>query len=135
MNDRRYAALLMVLGALLLQRGRRLVEEKREQFFRRERVVDGDFRQRLEQNRRRCRLVQLRQGGQRFVTELTRQALSRQQSEVHRPVPNVTIFALDTAQLVIGQTAELILNRAKRLVEQDPGRRVLDERQKAEGKR
>ena len=88
--------------------------------------------------RRRGGLVQLRQRGQRLVAELTWQALARQQREVHRPVPDVIVFALDAAELVVGETAELVFNRAKRLIEQD-ARRILNEAQgsgpKAEGRR
>ena len=84
----------------------------------------GIFGQRLEQHLARAGLVHLRQGGEGFVTELRREVLARQQREVHGPIPDVGVLALDEGELFVGQAAELVIDRARRLIEQDARRLI-----------
>ena len=78
-----------------------LGQEKAEELLGRQRVVDGNLGQRLEQHATPAGLVHLVQGRQSFVTELRRHALTRQQRDIHRPVPDVVVFALDEDELVV----------------------------------
>ena len=64
----------------------------------------------------------------RFVAQRPRQALAGQQRAVDRPVLGVARLPLDARELVVRQPADLVLDRSRRLVEQDARRRLLRRR-------
>ncbi len=109
-------------GALFAERVGRLRQEKAEQFLAGQRIVYGNFGECLQQDPALAGLVQPDERCQRFVAELRSDAPARQQREVHGPVANVAFLALDEDELFVRESAQLVLDGTKWLIEEDLGR-------------
>jgi hypothetical protein len=77
----------------------------------------------LDEDSRGAGLFQADERRQGFLADVARQAPPRQQGHVHGPIPLLMRAALHAQELVVRQPAELILDDAQRLVEQE-GRRL-----------
>ena len=125
--------------ALFAERLGWLRQEKAEQFLGGQRVVYGNFGERLQKHLALAGLVQRDERRQRFVAELRSDAPARQQREVHGPVANVTFLALDEDELFVRQPAQLVLDGTKRLIDQDsrhvlPGSQGWQDQERRQGR-
>ena len=74
---------------------------------------------------RHARLIHFRQDGHRLVAEFASHALAREQGDVDEPVSRVFALAFESDELAVREPAELILDGARRLIDQDTDGSVL----------